>query len=268
MPYLTTPRGLKWHYQSEGEGDNLVFLHGWGVNSRIWRQQAKYFSERYRVTAIDLPGHGQSGWQPVDLDGIAGEMLVLFDEIGVSRMYAVGSSFGGIVALKLIERDPQRITKLTLAGSQPRFCAAEDYPFGLEEGRIHKLAGQLEAEYPAMVHIFFRSLFTKHERGTRRYRWIQTFRKADSVPQKNALLHTLDILRRADVRPVLEGLKIPVQFINGTEDYICRREIYEYYRRVLPQARFDWFEKCGHFPFLIYPHDFNRMLSAFLKEKR
>ena len=245
-----------------------MFLHGWGVNSRIWRQQAKHFSDHYRVTTIDLPGHGESDWQPIDLDVLAEEMLILFDEIGVSRMYAVGSSFGGMVALKLIEKDERRVTRLTLVGSQPRFCAGKDYPFGLEEVRINKLAGQLEHQYPTMVHIFFRSLFTKHERRTRRYRWIQTFRKTDSIPRKEALLHTLDILRQADLRPVLEGLKIPVQFINGTEDYICRREIYEYCRRVQPRARFDWFERCGHFPFLIFPHDFNRLLSDFLKEER
>jgi pimeloyl-ACP methyl ester carboxylesterase len=67
MPYLKTSRGLNWHYQLVGEGPTLLFLHGFGVNSRIWRQQIKYFSDNYRVIAVDLPGHGQSDWQNISL---------------------------------------------------------------------------------------------------------------------------------------------------------------------------------------------------------
>jgi len=49
MPHLKSKRGIEWHYDIEGDGSNLLFIHGWGVNKKIWRQQIKYFSKYYKV---------------------------------------------------------------------------------------------------------------------------------------------------------------------------------------------------------------------------
>ena len=44
MPHLKGKSGIEWKYEMEGSGEPLVFIHGWGVDHRIWRQQLKYFS--------------------------------------------------------------------------------------------------------------------------------------------------------------------------------------------------------------------------------
>ncbi|MBZ0167121.1 MAG: alpha/beta hydrolase, partial [Candidatus Omnitrophica bacterium] len=67
MGHLKGSNGIVWHYDLEGEGTPLVFLHGWGVDKRVWRQQSKYFSRHYQVLTVDLPGHGQSSWAKIDL---------------------------------------------------------------------------------------------------------------------------------------------------------------------------------------------------------
>lgn len=265
MPDLIAPSGIAWHYEVEGQGEDLVFFHGWGANLRIWRQQVKYFSQFYRVCSMDLPGHGKSSWHSISLEEMAKDAGWLLERIGVQGMTAVASSFGGLVALKVSGQNPGRIRRMVLVGSQPKFQRSEDYPFGLEAERIKKLAEQLQSDYPSMVHIFFRSLFTPQERRTRRYRWIQTFRQAEDVPEKEALLWALDLLASGDLRSELFSLDVPLQFINGTEDYICPSEMFEYFRRKLPRARFDWFEKCGHYPFLCDPYGFNRVVESFLK---
>ena len=271
MPHLRTPSGLNWHYEVEGHGPALLFLHGFGVNSRIWKQQFKYFSDRHQVIALDLPGHGRSDWQNISLQAIASDVAFILRELGCSEVGIIASSFGGLVALKLLEIEPSLIKFFVFAGSQPKFCRSDDYPFGLDRERIHKLAGQLEGDYPVMVQIFFRSLFTRHERETRRFKWIQTFRKTDYVPQKEALMNLLGILEHADLRETFAGLTLPVLFANGTEDYICQREFYEELEGSLlpgepnrPAAQFVWFEKCGHFPFLSQPHEFNAAVEKFI----
>lgn len=266
MPHLTTPAGVTWHYDVEGEGNNILFLHGWGASSRIWRQQTKYFSQSYRVCSIDLPGHGKSSWRPMTLDEMAEDIAGILKHAGFQQTTIVASSLGGLVALKIFRRGSPQVQRLVFVGSQPKFQRSEDYPFGLEARRIAKLAGQLATDYPAMVHIFFRSLFTPHERRTRRYRWIQTFRNSEEVPGKEALLSALNILAEEDLRPELFSVDIPVQFINGTEDYICLHATFDYIRRNLPHARFDWFENCGHYPFLCYPDEFNQRVETFLRE--
>lgn len=268
MPYLKTPRGLNWYYQIAGQGQTLLFLHGFGVNGRIWRQQTKYFSAAYRVVAVDLPGHGQSDWQNVSLTEIAEDIEFLLQHLECQQIGIVASSFGGLAALKIFELNPRRVKFFVFAGSQPKFCASEDYPFGLKAQRIAKLTAQLKSDYPSMVNVFFRSLFTPSERATRRFKWVQTFRKTDFLPQKEALLAFLMILEKEDLRNVFYSHRRPVLFINGNEDYICQKSFYESLQNKIPQASFFWFNECGHFPFISRPHEFNGALAGFLENQR
>ena len=263
MPYLTSQRGLRWHYEEEGQGPGLLFLHGWGVDRRIWRQQFKFFSRDYRTVSVDLPGHGQSEWQPSSLADVAEDIHELFlrrsGEWGI-----VASSLGGLVALQLAAGATSAVRALVFVGSLPRFVQCEGFPCGLTSARILKLKEQLETDYPAIVRIFFRSLFTRSERSSRRYKWIQTFRRQEVSPERAALLGFLDILASVDLRPVLSQCRVPVHMINGTEDYICPRPLFEQLQREHPGLTLDWLADCGHFPFLTKPYEFNAKLKSFL----
>jgi len=266
MHYLEAPSGIRWHYRLDGEGDRLLFLHGWGVDRSIWQQQEKHFIRTHRVLTLDLPGHGKTSWQKISLGEMAQDILFLLAYAGFDKISVVGSSFGGLLALKMMTLDPAKFRSLIFVGSQPKFARSADYPFGLESGRIRQLARQLDANYPSMVDIFFRSLFTKEERASRRFKWIQRFRRGGGYPRKDALLELLDVLRDEDLRGHLAALNVPVQFINGTQDYICPRDAFSYLKERVPQARVEWFEQCGHYPFISKPREFNRVLEDFLQQ--
>jgi pimeloyl-[acyl-carrier protein] methyl ester esterase len=264
MYYLNAEKSIRWHYTEHGEGDPLLFFHGWGVDGQVWRQQRKYFSKKYRVLTVDLPGHGKSEGQAMTLAQMAGDLRDLMDHLGLQDVRVVGSSFGGLLAIKMVGLYPQRFKCLILVGSQPKFSWAQDYPYGLGQGQIQKLSLQLCSDYPAIVDIFFRSLFTRQERVSRRFHWVQIFRRHQRYPDQEALLGYLAILADTDLRLTFAKISLPVQFINGTEDMICPRESYLTLAAVMPQARFDWLEGCGHFPFLSRPREFNGMLEGFL----
>lgn len=267
MPYLKAPSGVIWNFDCEGEGEDLLFLHGWGVDSRIWRQQSKFFSLSYRVILADLPGHGKSSWLKISLEKMANDLDAILRILAVDRLTVIGSSLGGMLGLKYVELFPEKLKRIVFVGSMPRFAASADYPYGLDVERIRKLSSQLHSDYPSIVDIFFRSLFTQQERKSRRFRWLNKFRQEDKniSPLKPALVQYLDILEEEDLREVLRGLKIPLQFINGSDDTICNQETLSYLRQLKPHARFDIFQECGHFPFLSKPHEFNKVLGDFLK---
>jgi len=178
----------------------------------------------------------------------------------------VASSFGGMLALKLYAIVPQKIKRLILVGSMPKFAKSDDYPYGLDVALIRKLNSQLDTAYPSIVNVFFRSLFTKEERSTRRFKWLQKFRKFDTVPIKQALSEYLDVLEKEDLRDVLKGVSLPLQFIYGTGDYICLPSLQTSLKEQFSKARFDFFPKCGHFPFLSKPHEFNAVVEEFLRD--
>ncbi|HLF17593.1 MAG TPA: alpha/beta hydrolase [Candidatus Omnitrophota bacterium] len=266
MPHLKTGSGISWHYEAEGEGEDLLFIHGWGVDRRIWRQQLKYFSQFYRVISVDLPGHGKSEWIKMDLQNMAEDLMEILMHVRVEKVSVVGSSIGGLLALKLYQFFPQIIKKMIFVGSMPKFAKSKDYPHGLDIERMRKLGGQLDTNYPAIINIFFRSLFTKEERKSRRFKWLQKFRQFDDLPSRPALIQYLDIMEQEDLRDVLKAIKVPVQFINGREDEICRAETVEFLKNSCPNAKLEYFEQCGHFPFLSKPYEFNETLEKFLKD--
>jgi len=265
MPHIKAKSGINWHVDVEGEGDHLLFIHGWGVDKRIWRQQSKYFSQFSKVCTIDLPGHGKTSWRKTTLEVMGEDLAYLIDEMQLDNLTIIGSSMGGLLSLQLYDLFPEKVKGLVFVGSMPKFSKSEDYPYGLDVEQIRKLSGQLDNAYPSVVQIFFRSLFTREERESRRFKWLMKFRQTDEAPMKKALAEYLDILETVDLRETLKKVAIPLQFINGEGDEICNQDTVGYIKSLVPQARFDQFEKCGHFPFLSRPHEFNQILNEFLQ---
>jgi len=104
-----------------GQGPELVFLHGWGANSALWRSWIERHFVGYRITLIDLPGHGQSpqaSWSDdALLDGWVDAIVAALPE----RAILVGWSLGGLLAQQIAWRYPQRVTSLVLMASSPCF---------------------------------------------------------------------------------------------------------------------------------------------------
>ncbi|HPJ03537.1 MAG TPA: alpha/beta fold hydrolase [Candidatus Limiplasma sp.] len=105
-------------YESAGQGNALVFLHGALVDRRMWRAQADAFSDRYRVVCVDLPGHGESAGMPVQsVKAMAETVIALLDSLSIDRFLLCGHSLGGMVAQEITLRYPGRVRGLILAES-------------------------------------------------------------------------------------------------------------------------------------------------------
>ena len=101
------------HAQVSGRGRrDLVLLHGWGMNLRIWDELAHSLGRRFRVIAIDRPGSGYSQRAPGASARLAaqGDLIAKFiSALGLERPLVVGHSLGGAIALALrIVGDTQR----------------------------------------------------------------------------------------------------------------------------------------------------------------
>ncbi|MCX5681936.1 MAG: alpha/beta hydrolase [Candidatus Omnitrophica bacterium] len=268
MPFIETPRKIKWHYETSGEGSCLLFLHGWASSSRVFAQQAEYFSQKNKVILIDLPGHGLTSWQPVSFSEIVYDIEAILNTLNVDSLNIVGSSMGGMIGLKFYGMFPQRVKRLVMAGSVPKFLQSPGMPVGLKPQEMQKLRAQVVMKYPGILDIFFRSLFTLEERETEKFKWIHQFRKEENFPSQEALIYYLDLLEKEDLVAILKNIKIPVQFISGRHDYICSADSMEFLKVMLSYAQFNFIEKSGHFPFLIRSVEFNQEVEKFLTKER
>lgn len=241
-----------------------LFIHGFGGCAELWAAQARHFSARGRVIAVDLPGHGGTPWNGETLSGMAAHVARLMGPSPMPRqVIAVANSFGGLVALELWKLYPQAFRSMTLVGSLPRFTFTPGFPAGLDGARIRKFMAQLEGDVPSVLEMFFRSLFSPEERASSWYGFIKQARQQAVVPSRETLHAFLRILGTADLRETLGIVDVPVQFVLGDKDPICPLAVVGPLREICPSARVDIMTGCGHFPFLSRSDEFNALLEGF-----
>jgi pimeloyl-[acyl-carrier protein] methyl ester esterase len=264
MPHFKSHRGLDWHYEISGSGEPVVMIHGLGASGRFWQAQKEFLQTDFQVITLDLPGHGKTAWKPISLIEMAMDIRQILSSLALAQFSIVASSMGGLVALELYRMMPQDIMRISFVGSIPKFAKSPDYPAGLDIDKIRTMSSQVDGDYASILDIFFRSLFTMKERHSDRFKWIKEIRHHEPVPQRETLKHFLDILEKADLRDRIASTICPLQFITGTEDYICPHAIMDWVSQHTYNARFDFMEGCGHLPFLTEVNEYNRLLEDFL----
>jgi len=109
--------GRKISYAGAGEdGEVILLVHGYGGDRNSWLFLQEPLAAKYRVYALDLPGHGTSAKDVGDgsLGVLADAVTGVLDALSAGRAHLVGHSMGGAVALAVAARDPGRIASLTL----------------------------------------------------------------------------------------------------------------------------------------------------------
>ena len=111
-------RGVGLRYFTAGEGPPLLLVHGYGGAAWNFTELAPLLPGR-RLLIPDLPGHGASAPLPAapTLAGFADVLASLCAEEGIAQVDVVGHSLGGVVGLRLAERQPQLVRRLVLAAA-------------------------------------------------------------------------------------------------------------------------------------------------------
>src|ERR1035437_9933689 len=109
-------RKVKVRYSDKGKGRVIVLLHGFLESLEIWEELSNKLSKRFRVIAIDLPGHGRTpGIGYVHSMELMAECVkAVMDSLGLSRYVVVGHSMGGYAALAFAEMFPQNVSGLCI----------------------------------------------------------------------------------------------------------------------------------------------------------
>jgi pimeloyl-ACP methyl ester carboxylesterase len=96
-------RGTSVYFTVQGSGSNLLFLHGWGADSTVFRPLIERYKKNYTVTAIDFPPFGMSGELTFDytVQDYKELVLALLKSLNIDKTLLICHSFGGRVAAKL-----------------------------------------------------------------------------------------------------------------------------------------------------------------------
>lgn len=106
--------GIKFYYEVYGKGEPLLVIHGNGGSILDMSEQMKFFRSRYRVIAMDSRNQGKSGDSPdkITYEKMADDLAALLDHLKTGPVYVIGWSDGGIEALLLGMRHPDKVKKI------------------------------------------------------------------------------------------------------------------------------------------------------------
>ncbi len=125
--------GIRWHYQQIGAGPDLLLVHGTGGSVHSWERCIAPLTAAFRVTVIDLPGHGFTLVPPAvdarldsySLHGMSRAVASLLNAIGVAPALVAGHSAGLSVLLRMVL--DEHIAPARIVGFNPALVAPPDF---------------------------------------------------------------------------------------------------------------------------------------------
>jgi 2-succinyl-6-hydroxy-2,4-cyclohexadiene-1-carboxylate synthase len=110
--------GVKIYYEQTGDGEAIVFLHGYTGSGRDWANQIPVVSKKFKTITVDHRGHGKSDAPPEEdkylIDIFSEDYYALLTKLGISKCCLVGHSMGGFTALQFVLDHPEIVKALVL----------------------------------------------------------------------------------------------------------------------------------------------------------
>jgi pimeloyl-[acyl-carrier protein] methyl ester esterase len=236
------------------------------MHSGLWGSLTAELAGRFRVHAVDLPGHGHSaGIAPYTLDALASAMAERFDRES-QPLTVLGWSLGGIVAMRWARREPDRVAALVLVGTTPRFVAGDGWPHAMTRETLHRFGEELRACYRLTLQRFLTLQMGGSDVGQAALRTLRKDVFARGEPAPAVLIAALALLGSADLRADVPSLRQRTLVVAGDRDTLAPFGAAEWLSRAIPDARFAPIPGAAHLPFLSHPRAFNAALTGFFDE--
>lgn len=232
--------GITMHYETAGEGEPLLLLHGLGSRSDDWQLEVPVFAERYRVITADMRGHGRSDKPPgpYSVPMMAADVFGLLDGLGVASAHVVGLSMGGMIAFQMAVDHPERVRSLVIVNSGPALV-----PRTFKDRlRIWQRLAIARVFGPARTGRFLsKRLFPKPEQEPFRERLIAQWAENDPA----AYLASMRALVGWSVLDRVGGIGCPTLIVSGDRDY-TPVDAKRAYAALIPGARLEVIKDSGH----------------------
>jgi pimeloyl-ACP methyl ester carboxylesterase len=242
---------------SAREKPALVLLHGFALDSRMWRRQIEAFREEFRLLTLDLPGFGPQAREMGEVDPAA-EVGKAMDIVGLPRAHFVTSSYGAAVAIDYALRYVNRVESLTLTG--PLLLGRR---MGIESwGRCVTLANDGDRATAAEIWLDD-PMFETLRRDEALFEEVRQI-----VLDYGGAHWTGKVLSKwsdPDPVPRLRQIDVPSLVVSGESDIPSFMLMAEAYARGLPKAQREIVPGVGHLVNVEAADSFNQIYRSFLK---
>ncbi len=251
--------GQSLYWQQFGEGDDLILIHGWGMNGAVWQHIAKKLSTHFCVHIVDLPGYGYSADCRADnLEDIVSLLL----EKAPERAVWVGWSLGGVIAAYIALKHAKRVSKLITVASSPKFAA--DKPWvGIKPQVLDAFSQQLAQDCSGTIERFMALQTLGSPSAKEDVKQLRDAVLSRPQPHYDALCAGLDILKHTDLREAIKHISVPLLSLYGRLDGLVPVKISAQVAASVPQSQQFVFTQSSHAPFMTETEAFCEQIIRF-----
>ncbi|MEQ1774487.1 MAG: alpha/beta hydrolase [Burkholderiales bacterium] len=257
--------GLQIHYLDWGNTGKppLILLHGIARVAHTFDHIAPHFTKDYHVIAIDMRGHGDSGWHAQGaylVEDYTSDIEALIEQLGLRNIVLWGASTGGRVVQMIAGRHPEWVSAVIVEDVGPERPAAISNRRGDRMAKeangwasVDELLAQIMKDNPRTDAPVLRNLAQHGSmlRADGRVVW-----KRDPAILKGFV--------PTDLWATVRKVKAPIVYVLGGASTIVPPETQRELKAALPQAEIVTMPGLGHYPSDEKPQEFLGIVDRFL----
>ena len=228
----------------------VVLLHGYLESLRVWDDFVGLLTDKVRVVAIDIPGHGRSSnIAPVHTMELMADVVAgVLDALQIDKVTLVGHSMGGYISLAFCAAYAERLEGLVLLSSSPN----PDTELK-RENRRREIALVKAGKKDMLARVAPEAGFAEMNRDSLR-RYINNLVEQVHITDDEGIVALLGgMIERKDQNEMLRNSRVRQLFIMGTHDGYIPVEAAQEFIAKNPQAKVAWLDKSGHMGFIEEP---------------
>lgn len=257
--------GISINYEIQGQGENLILIHGAFDNLNMWYNQVPVLSKNYRVITYDIRGFGKTESREAEYSvSLFTEDLYQFTKaIGIDKAICIGFSLGGSIAVQLATENPELVKAIVLSNSSAGLAIATPSPEAMQRGQqILELLdkGDIKTAAELMASAAFSPDF-KSKNPVEFEKFVNS--KLQNDPHQ--LAQVMRSLRGGTSAPDISKLKCPVLLVIGEHDSGMGPERGKQLQQMIPNSKLVILA-AGHSSPFEAAEEFNRAVLEFLSE--
>lgn len=214
--------------------ESFVLLHGWGCDSQSWQPLLDQLQQLGDVSAIDLPGFGDS---PDASSWTLEDVLELLAASIPPQATLVGWSLGGMLATALAARYPEKVKRLVTLAANVKFVATDDYPTALPPAVNAQFSAGFSVDPQGTLKLFSGLLAQGDAQERALLKRLRAATTPAPAPTTAGWRAALDLLSQLDLRATFAGLSQPGLHIFGAADALVPAAAATAVQQINPQQR-------------------------------
>jgi 3-oxoadipate enol-lactonase len=249
--------------RGSSQGVPVVFIHGFPFSHKMWEPQVNKLPNDIHAITYDVRGHGSSdvGDGQFTIELFVDDLIVLLDHLGIERAVLCGLSMGGYIALRAIEKHPNRIKGLVLCDTKSEPDTNEEKIKRTSSIKAVKSAGASVFAEDFVKAVFWPKTF---ENNLGAIEFIKELIRANSSLGICGTL--LALAARTDTTQSLSSINVPTCIIVGEYDLRTPPSCAQAMHTAIAGSELHILSNAGHMSNLENTKDFNKILNTFLKK--